>query len=96
MVKGIGIVSLSSGVLGEAGVRHELTLGLRRLEAYGLRVKFMDNALKGLARLKEHPEERAADLLQAFRDPEVDMILCAIGGAFRTRRPTTSCSTSWG
>ena len=27
-----------------------------------------------------HPEWRAEDLLQAFRDPEIDLILCAIGG----------------
>lgn len=80
MVKTIGIVSLSAGVLGEAFVEHELALGLRRLGAYGRKVKFMENALKGIEYLNAHPEKRAADLLQAFRDPEVDMILCAIGG----------------
>lgn len=80
MVKTIGIVSLSSGVLGETFVKHELDLGLERLEAMGLRVKFMDNALRGLKDLDDHPEKRAEDLLQAFRDPELDMILCAIGG----------------
>ena len=80
MVKTIGIVSLSAGTLGESFVAHELELGLRRLKDYGVKVKFMDHALKGIAYLKDHPEKRAADLLQAFRDPEVDMILCAIGG----------------
>lgn len=80
MVKTVGIVSLSAGVLGEPFVKHELDLGLRRLEAWGLKVKFMDNALRGIEYLRAHPEARAADLLQAFRDPEVDMILCAIGG----------------
>jgi muramoyltetrapeptide carboxypeptidase LdcA involved in peptidoglycan recycling len=30
--------------------------------------------------VKAHPEKRAEDLLQAFREPEIDMILCAIGG----------------
>lgn len=34
----------------------------------------------GLDYIKEHPEKRAEDLLRAFRDPEIDMILCAIGG----------------
>ena len=29
--------------------------------------------------LKEHPDKRAEDLLQAFSDSEIDMILCAIG-----------------
>ena len=40
----------------------------------------MPNARKGLDYIKEHPEKRAEDLLQAFRDPEIDMILCATGG----------------
>ena len=80
MVKTVGIVSLSSGVIGEPFVRHELELGLRRLRAYGLNVKFADNALRGVDFLKAHPELRAADLLQMLRDPEVDLILCAIGG----------------
>ena len=34
----------------------------------------------GLDYLKAHPEKRAEDLLLAFHDPEIDMILCAIGG----------------
>lgn len=80
MVKTIGIVSLSSGILGESFVSHELDLGISRLQHYGINVKIMDNALKGFSYLKEHPEERAADLLQAFLDPEIEMILCAIGG----------------
>ncbi|MBE6910378.1 MAG: LD-carboxypeptidase [Ruminococcaceae bacterium] len=80
MIKTVGIVSLSSGVLGEDFVKHELDIGLRRLEEYGLTVRMMPHALKGLAYVKEHPEERAADLLEALRDPEIDMILCAIGG----------------
>ena len=80
MVKTVAIVSLSSGILGESFIQHELQLGLSRLRDYGITVKFMDHARKGMAYLKEHPEKRAEDLLQAFRDPEVDMILCAIGG----------------
>ena len=76
----VAIVSLSSGILGEASVRFETEIGLRRLEAYGLNVKFMPNALKGLEYVKNHPEKRAEDLLEAFRDPEIDMILCAIRG----------------
>ena len=79
-VKTIGIVSLSSGMLGEDFAKHQLELGLKRMEAYGIRVKFMTNALKGIAYLKEHPEARAADLIEAFQDPEVDLIMTAIGG----------------
>ncbi len=80
MVKTVAIVSLSHGTIGEEFAKHELELGLSRLRTYGLNVRFMDNALKGHAYLKEHPEKRAEDLIQAFRDSEIDMILCAIGG----------------
>lgn len=80
MIKTVGIVSLSSGILGEPFIRFEKEIGLRRLEEYGLHVKFLPNALKGLDYLKAHPEKRAEDLLQAFQDPDIDMILCAIGG----------------
>ena len=80
MIKTVGVVSLSAGTLGEDFVRHELELGVRRLEHYGLKVRFLPHALKGINYLKAHPEARAADLLEAFRDPEIDLILCAIGG----------------
>ena len=80
MVKTVGIVSLSSGILGEAFVEHEVRLGLQRLEGYGLKIKFLPHAQDGMEALREHPEHRAADLLAAFADPEIDMILCAIGG----------------
>ena len=80
MVKTVGIVSLSSGILGEARVKHELDRGIRRLESFGLCVRFLPHALAGLEYVRNHPDERAEDLLQAFADPEIDMILCATGG----------------
>ena len=80
MIKTVGIVSLSSGILGESRIRFETETGIRRLEEYGLNIKFMPHALMGLDYLKAHPEKRADDLLLAFHDPEIDMILCAIGG----------------
>lgn len=80
MVKNIALVSLSLGILGEPFVKFELDIGLRRLSELGLNVKFMPNVLKGMEYLKDHPEKRAEDLLEALRDPETDMILCAIGG----------------
>ncbi len=80
MIKTVGIVSLSSGIVGESFIRFESDIGIRRLKEYGLNVKFMPHALMGLDYIKAHPEKRAEDLLQAFRDPEIDMILCAIGG----------------
>ncbi len=80
MIKTVAIVSLSHGTLGEGFAKHELELGLSRLEKLDLKVKLMNNTLKGHDYLKAHPEKRAEDLLQAFNDDEVDMILCAIGG----------------
>lgn len=80
MIKTVGIVSLSKGILGEAFAKHELELGMKRLEDYGLKVKLLSHALKGIDYLEEHPEARAADLLEAFADDTIDLILCAIGG----------------
>lgn len=80
MVKTVGIVSLSSGVIGERFVKHEIELGVKRLKEFGMNVKFLPNAQMGMNYLREHPDKRAGDLLRAFCDPEIDMILCAIGG----------------
>ena len=60
-MKTIGIVSLSAGTLGEPFVAHELAIGTKRLESMGCKVKFLPNALKGIAYLKAHPEKRAQD-----------------------------------
>lgn len=79
-IKNIAIVSLSSGIIGEPFVQFEVEIGLRRLREYGLHVRFMPHARMGMEYIKNHPEKRAEDLLMAFRDPEIDMILCAIGG----------------
>ncbi len=79
-IKNVAVVSLSSGIIGEEAVRFEVDIGIRRLEAYGLNLRFMPHARKGLDYVKAHPEKRVEDLLAAFRDPEIDMILCAIGG----------------
>lgn len=80
MIKNVAIVSLSSGIIGESFVEFEKNIGIKRLEEFGLKVKFMPHALKGLDYIKNHPEHRAQDLLEALKDPEIDMILCAIGG----------------
>lgn len=76
----VAIVSLSSGILGEKFVSHELELGIKRLKELGLEPIFMDNSLKGLEYLDKHPEARAADLKQAFADNKVRAIISAIGG----------------
>lgn len=80
MLKNLAIVSLSSGTIGEDFAKHEVEIGIKRLNELGITVKFMPHSLKGIEYVKNHPAERADDLLQAFRDPDIDMILCAIGG----------------
>ncbi|MBP1538352.1 MAG: LD-carboxypeptidase [Ruminococcus sp.] len=80
MIKNISIVSLSCGIAGEPFVKFELDIGLKRLKELGLNVKFMPNALKGHEYTNAHPDKRAEDLLAALKDPQTDMILCAIGG----------------
>ena len=76
----VAIVSLSSGILGESYVAHELELGVKRLKKLGLIPVFMNNSLKGVNFLKNHPEARAQDLKQAFLDKDIKMIITAIGG----------------
>lgn len=82
----VAIVSLSSGILGESFIKHELDLGIKRLEEFGLTPVFMPNSLKGLDFIEKHPEARADDLKQAFADKEIKAVICAIGGndTFRT------------
>lgn len=76
----VAIVSLSSGILGENFVSHELELGIKRLKELGLEPVFMENSLKGLKFIEENPNARASDLKQAFSDPEIKAIITAIGG----------------
>jgi len=76
----VAIVSLSSGILGESFIKHELELGVKRLKELGLVPIFMDNSLKGIDFIANNPEKRADDLKQAFADENIKMVLCAIGG----------------
>ncbi len=76
----VAIVSLSSGILGENFIKHELDLGIKRLKEFGLEPVFMPNSTKGIVYIKEHPEARAEDLKNAFLDKSIKAIICAIGG----------------
>lgn len=79
-IKNIKIVSLSRGTVGEDFVSHELKLGIERLKELNLNFSFSKNALKGIKYLENSPGKRAQDLLEAFKDKDTDLILCAIGG----------------
>ena len=77
----VAVVSLSWGGLGEAELLHRYLIAKRRLEEdFGLRVRPMPHALKGAAFVHAHPELRARDLMDAFRDDSIAAIFSAIGG----------------
>lgn len=77
----IATVSLSWGGAGEENLRWRYRQGVKRLEeVFGLEVIAMPNSLKGEAYLYEHPEARAADLMDAFRDERIKAIIANIGG----------------
>lgn len=83
----IAIVSLSSGILGEDNLIHKYNIAKERLETeFGLEVITMPHALKGIEYVYNHPEDRAKDLMEAFKDKSIKGIFCAIGGddAIRT------------
>ena len=77
----VAIVSLSRGMLGESWAIHKLYIAKERMEKdYGLEVVVMPNALKGMAYLDKHPQARAQDLMDAFKDKSIKAIFNAIGG----------------
>lgn len=77
----VAIVSLSSGLAGEDSILWRTKQGIERLESvFGLHVKIMPNALKGIKYVREHPELRASDLNEALKDSDVKAIISCIGG----------------
>lgn len=75
------IVSLSRGMLGEEKFIHKYAIAKQRLEEdFGLRVVCMPHALRGIDYLYRHPEARAQDFMDAFRDPSIRAIFNATGG----------------
>src|SRR5699024_4555900 len=77
----VAIVSLSSGLAGESNMLWRTRQGIQRLEnEFGLKVKVMPNALKGVAFIHNHPECRAKDLNEAVKDQKVKAIISCIGG----------------
>jgi len=76
----VAIVSLSSGMLGDEDNSHVINLGIKRLNEFGLETVFMPNTLKGSKFIKNNPQARANDLKQAFLNPNIKGIICAVGG----------------
>lgn len=77
----IAVVSLSWGGLGDDVFIHKYDIAKKRLEKdFGLEVVAMPHALKGSEFVYAHPKLRAKDLMDAFADPSINGIICAIGG----------------
>lgn len=77
----VALVSLSWGGIGDPALFHKYKIAQKRLkEEFGLTLVPMKNALKGSEFIKNHPKERAEDLMEAFLDPQIDAVFCAIGG----------------
>lgn len=70
------IVSPSSGMW----QRSELWRGIEGLEALGFKVTTGKSAYRNWNYLAGSDEERAADLMEAFADADVDAVLCSQGG----------------
>ena len=77
----VAIVSLSSGLIGEPELIHRYKTAKTRLEDdFGLVVQPTAHALSGIDFIESHPELRAEDLMNAFLDPAIKAVFCAIGG----------------
>ena len=77
----VAVVSLSSGMLGEKEFIHKFYLARERLERdFGLKLIAMPNALRGREYLDLHPEARAGDFMDAFRDDSIRGVISSIGG----------------
>ena len=59
---------------------HRVERGRAYIESLGLRLKVMPNALAVGAWAAGTAQERVDDVHTAFADPEVSVVLCAIGG----------------
>lgn len=75
----VATVSLSWG--GPGAIAHRYEVGKRQLEAeFGVKVVEMPHTLADPEWLARHPQARAEDLMQAFRDAEIKAIFSTIGG----------------
>jgi len=74
----IGIVSPSSCLGGL--VQRRFYQGIKKLEELGFRVLVGEHALDVTGYTAGSAKERASDIMDFFRNPEVNAIICSIGG----------------
>ena len=78
----VATVSLSWGAAGDPNIRWRYDLGKRRMEElFGLQVVEMPHTLAPTQYVSEHPEARAADLMEAFSDTSIKAVFNVIGGS---------------
>lgn len=77
----IALISISGGRAGDLDMRARYELGKKRLEdIWKINVVPTPNALTGSRFLYEHPEVRAADLMWALDNEEINGVFCLMGG----------------
>lgn len=75
----VATVSLSWG--GPGAIAHRYEAGKQQLEEeFGVQVVEMPHTLADPQWIAQHPQARAEDLMQAFRDPGIKAIFSTIGG----------------
>ncbi len=77
-IKTIGMISPSI-MLSEAGLQEDKWLPY--LESLGLKVLMAPSALKGKRQYPVSARETAYDIMEMYRNPEVDALICVHGGA---------------
>lgn len=77
----IATISLSWGGAGDSAILWRYEQGKKRLiEDFGLEVVEMPHTLAGSQFIDQHPEKRAEDLMNAFKDSSIKGIISCIGG----------------
>jgi muramoyltetrapeptide carboxypeptidase LdcA involved in peptidoglycan recycling len=74
----IAVVSPSWG--GAGAFPHRVEQAIQQIQALGFQVRLAPHALNQHGHISDTPENRARDINQMFADPQVRMILAAIGG----------------
>ncbi|TCG11065.1 LD-carboxypeptidase [Mycoplasma todarodis] len=76
----VSLQSLSGGMAGDERFIHKFLIGEQRIKDMGLVPVRSEHSMKGFKFIAENPDKRAEDLMKAFKDPEIKMIIANIGG----------------
>ncbi|HZX56645.1 MAG TPA: S66 peptidase family protein [Ilumatobacteraceae bacterium] len=77
---GDGVALVSPSWFGAGAFPHRVERGRGYIESLGLHFEVMPNALAKGQWTAGSPEERVEDVHAAFADPDIAVVLCAIGG----------------